>query len=526
MARSTTTYLRLYKETRPDSTGGLADFWPGLDKLCRAFEQATGWPLQCLPGGTPPTEPNLIWSAPAAVIADHREQLRVGVAIDREAAPTAQSGGSDLQASVDLAAAIGELLSDLARTRQTVWKQEAELAAGVPLPLRIDESHLAERLQASLRAAAQSAAVDAAALYLLDESTTYLKLRSVWGLPQERLLSPPRELSRSAADLEALLGHAIVLDHVANQSVFMPPEPAAAAICVPVSSATAPLGTLWVFGAEHQSFSDRDVNMVEVVAGRIAADLEREMFAAASSDANRAKRQFAAAERWQDSQLPHVSPISDVWQLAGWSQAAGELSNEFYDWFVRRDDTLTVALGGSRQAALEGALAASALRATVRAHADHAQNPSTLLHRIQQTLESGSSGDSLAALLVALADAELPVVRLASAGELIVWKITAGGASRLAHTAPPLGQPWLTKPRNVEVRFEPGDFLVAISEGAARTWQQASGADGEEELLSALLNDRDQPAHLLVELVQDRLTALASQGPLADCTALVLKCRA
>ncbi|MGH7139648.1 MAG: hypothetical protein ACREHD_28240, partial [Pirellulales bacterium] len=235
VARSTQTYLRLYKETRPESAGGLADFWPGLDKLCRAFEQATGWPLQCRPGGAPLSEPNLVWSAPAAAAADNREQLRVGVAIDQEATPTGQSNGSDLQASVDLAAAIGELLSDLAHARQTVWKQEAELAAGVPLSPRIDERHLAERLQASLRAAAQSAAVDAAALYLLDESTTYLKLRSVWGLPQERLLSPPRELSRAAADLEALLGHAIVLDEVANQSAFTPPEPAAAAICVPVS---------------------------------------------------------------------------------------------------------------------------------------------------------------------------------------------------------------------------------------------------------------------------------------------------
>ena len=524
MARPTPSYLRLYSETRPESSGRLGDFWPGLDKLCRAFERATGWPLQCLPEpAAPEGESAMLWSVPAVTDGAGGEQMRVGVTTTEGFASSRSP--IDLQATVDLAATIGQLLADLARARQALWKREAELAAGVPLPLRTNETHLAQRLQSSLRAAAQAAGGHAAALYLLDETTSYLKLRSLWGLPQERLLLPPRELAGATADLEALLGHAIVLDDAARQAAFQLPEEAAAAICVPVSSATAPLGTLWVFGNTPRTFNDRDVNMIEVVAGRLAADLERELLMAASADANQQKRHFAAAERWQDSRLPHVSPLSDAWQLAGWAQAAGELHGEFYDWFVRHDESIAIALGGTRQDAIEAALAATSLRAAVRAHALYSNDPAEWLFRIHETSSNGSPGDQAPVLFVALTDADQPLVRIAAAGDLVIWNITANGANRVADMPPPVSSDLQARPMAVELSFSPADLLVVLSEGASQTYQQAEEPDAEQELLTTLGAHRDQPASVLIEIVHDRLTALAGTGPLVDCTALVLKRR-
>ncbi|HVX13955.1 MAG TPA: SpoIIE family protein phosphatase [Pirellulales bacterium] len=522
MARPTPSYLKLYNEARPASSGRLGDFWPGLDKLCRAFERATGWPLQCIPEPAN-VDADVLWSAPATAEAADGEEMRVGVAASEGVASS--HAPVDLQATVDLAATIGQLLADLARARQALWKREAELAAGVPLPLRTDEAHLAERLRSSLRAAAQAIGGRSAALYLLDETTSYLKLRSVWGLPQERLLLPPRELAQSRADLEALLGHAIVLGDDATQAAFQPPEPAAVAVCVPVSSATAPLGTLWVFGDRRRPVSDRKVNMLEVVAGRIAADLEREMLVVASADTSQKTRQFATAERWQDDRLPHVSPSSDVWQLAGWTQAAGDLHHEFYDWFVRADDSLVLALGGARQQAIEAALTAASLRTCVRAHAGYSGDPAEWLGRINEALANESPGEQTATLFAGVADAKGRTVRLAAAGELVICRITGDRAEPLAGPVSLLGSEWAERPKAIEVTFEPGDVLVVLSEGAFELCRQTMQWDSLGEILATLKEHREQPASILVELVHDRLTALAGTCPLADCTALVLKRR-
>jgi serine phosphatase RsbU (regulator of sigma subunit) len=376
-----------------------------------------------------------------------------------------------------------------------------------------------------LRAAADAIRGKAAALYLVDESTTYLKLRSVWGLPQERLLLPPRELARAAADLEALLGHAIVLEDTTTHMTFQPPENAAAAVCVPVASSTAPLGTLWVFGDRPRPFGDHEVNMVEVVAGRIAAELEREMLVAAGAEVSQLKRQVSAGERWQESQLPHVSPLNDIWQVAGWMQSAGEMSGEFYDWFVRGDESLAVVLGACGRGSIASALSASALRASVRAHAQHASDPAVAVEWINQSFFRGSAGDHTASLALAFADAQSSLVRLALAGEAAAWKVAPAGATRLTLPAPTVGLDPEVSYIRYEDRLAGGELLVLLSDGAIHTCQEA-GQMALDELMSLLAAHPDQSAAVLVELIHDQLTAFAGEGfSLGDCTALVLKCR-
>ena len=49
------------------------------------------------------------------------------------------------------------------------------------------------------------------------------------------------------------------------------------ASCVPVSSPTVPLGTLWFFSDRPREFTDMQTGLAELVSGRLAAELERTM---------------------------------------------------------------------------------------------------------------------------------------------------------------------------------------------------------------------------------------------------------
>ena len=55
------------------------------------------------------------------------------------------------------------------------------------------------------------------------------------------------------------------------------PEEFPTAVCIPVSTATMPLGTLWLFSNQSRDFSEKETNVIEVVAGRVAVELEREV---------------------------------------------------------------------------------------------------------------------------------------------------------------------------------------------------------------------------------------------------------
>ena len=205
-------------------------------------------------------------------------------------------------------------------TRHALWQREAELAAGVPLVAHAEEEkHLAARLEAVLRGGTEAVDCQAAALYLLDDATSQLKMRSCWGLPLDRLAAPARPLKGAVADLEALLGHAVVIEDTDVLRHWNVPEEFPAAVCVPVSTSTTLLGTLWIFCREAAGFhlaADERVGDRRRTAGR---RLEREILLREAVAAAEVKRQLLAAERLQSNQLPTISPLLDGWQLAGWT---------------------------------------------------------------------------------------------------------------------------------------------------------------------------------------------------------------
>ncbi|MDR0390908.1 MAG: GAF domain-containing protein [Planctomycetaceae bacterium] len=168
------------------------------------------------------------------------------------------------------------LLGDAYRWQQMVRKYEEELASVLPIPaIAPDEVQFTETLFNILKAGSRLLNCQASSFYVLDVVSSTLKLRSCWGLPEERLLDVPRDLRDSLADLEAMLGQAVILNEDYLFDTWKSPESFPAAICVPVMSPATIIGTLWFFADKRRNFGERDRYLIEIITGRIAAELER-----------------------------------------------------------------------------------------------------------------------------------------------------------------------------------------------------------------------------------------------------------
>lgn len=245
----------------------LAEDWASLDGLCLALEPLLGGRLSREAG--PPTR----GAAQSWPLESGPEGGQWHLRLEPY-----QSRGRSAQQRRQTASAVAELWNRLAATRQALWERDAELAAGVPVTAHPEERRqLAERMQAVLQSGARIVGCQASAVYLLDAATTELKLRAAHGLPFERRLAKARPLEGAVADLEAMSGHAVVVDDLSLASLWSVPEKCGAALCVPVSTPMAILGTLWIFSREPRDFTDDQTEIAELVAGRIAADLERTM---------------------------------------------------------------------------------------------------------------------------------------------------------------------------------------------------------------------------------------------------------
>ncbi|QDU25290.1 Stage II sporulation protein E (SpoIIE) [Anatilimnocola aggregata] len=510
--------LRLHFE-EPPTAAPLPVGELSLQFISEAFARATGWQLQYQLGSS--ADNSQRWSAPvdgATPDADGRLSL----------VPSSPSSTQiDLEAARPLALAIANLLSESNRLKYGLWQREAELAAGVPVAVRPNEQqHLAERLQCVLQGGAEAIHCEAAALYLLDETTSSLKLRAMWGLPQTKLLEPARPLRGAVADLEALVGHAVVLEDTSLLPHWRCPEGEfGAAVCVPVSTSSTPLGTLWIFSRTQREFTSSQTNLAEIIAGRLAADLEREMLLTVGASAKQGDKQIETAARWQQDRLPSVVPLLTEFEVSGWTQQARSVGGDFHDWTVLPDGRLALAVGDAQGAPLQAGLNAAAVQAAMRAHTGYRHSAKELVTRLNDTLWQGSAGDQFASFGYVIINPETGEADLALAGKVAALLIREDSREIFAADGAPLGTGVEPPLKTAKLILDPGECLVLLSEGVRAATDQAGLRIGEAVMAATLRRHCSEPAESLAGWLRRLLERAGSSEAEDDRTVLVCKRR-
>jgi sigma-B regulation protein RsbU (phosphoserine phosphatase) len=501
-------YLKLVTDTITEAPAASCEDLAALEHVCQAFELATGWRLEYAVGPIPSTKSNLMWSAPVDPgVGASPGHIRL---LFSEVLPSDVAPRIALEQIEPLADALGKMWGELLAARHALRQREAELATGVPLVLHEDDAapRLGEQLEAVLRGGAEAIGCQAAALYLLDPATTELKLRSSWGLPLKRLADPARPLRGALADLEALMGHAVVLTDAELHDYWKVPEKTfRSCVCVPVSSPTMPLGTLWAFCGEARDFSDAQTNIWEVVAGRLAADLERRVLVDEALAARDQTKQITAAQRSQEEQLPRIAPLVEGWEIAAKAYHAGPVGGTFYDWFARDDGGLAVVAGDALQRGVEGALTASALRTAARALGTQCEAAHVLLEKTNAILWTGSAGDSGAGLFQAIVTPAAAAIEFSAAGPIRVLTIGADGHLALTGPSAPLGLHETLRTSSLRPALSPGAWLLAYGTTFLGDVDQQALEAMDEQLAGAFEHCPNFAAGRLIEIAGDVLQA-------------------
>lgn len=523
VTRRTAAHLRLHLEEAPQAKYPSLEEVRSLQGLCNSFRRLTGWSLKCRQEALASVNGN--WSRAIGSPGGSKACV-VSVELDEDFTAgnrLLSAAPCDREAAEEMAESIADVLEELHQSQFALWQREAELAASVPVTPHLDEqTHLAERLEAVLKAGAQAVGCQASAVYMLDEATRTLKLRACWGLPRSRFVAPPRPLRGAAADLEALVGHAVIVREAERLPNWQIPEEFRAAVCVPISSPSVPFGTLWAFCEHARDFSVGETNTLEIVAGRIAADLERAVLLNQTLQLRSLARQLTHAAQWQQHRLPRIKPLLPQWDLAGWTTQSGALGGDFHDWFVLFGGNLAVAVGDAQGKMFESGLTTATLHTALRAHAAYGHPAQQVVERVNETLWTASVGDQFASLFYATIQPETGSIDYTSAGHVYA-AVVGDGLRTLAPTdALPLGtQPDSEYPA-ISDQLERGEMLVAVSEGVHR----ALRGSRERVLWRMFQSHRELAADELIRKTRSFLDRHASEHPPEDQTILVVKRRA
>ena len=180
-----------------------------------------------------------------------------------------------------VAEAFASVLTENYKWREATAQREAELATFASATPELEKDAVpnppvSERLRDVMRSGARAlGAFDAAALYMLNEDSTALRTTALWRLPDDRFLEPPRPLQGARAELEALLGSAVVLNDEELAEIWRAPEIFPCSVCIPIISDAAILGVLWFFANKTHKIGARETEILDLVARRVVDELER-----------------------------------------------------------------------------------------------------------------------------------------------------------------------------------------------------------------------------------------------------------
>src|SRR5436190_2479937 len=356
--------------------------------------------------------------------------------------------------------------------------------------------------------------VDTAAILLVEDDGRTLAARAAKGLEEEVEDGFRLPIGRGFAGRVAATRVPVVIPDLDNSPVtvlnpLMREKRVRSLLGVPLIVEGEVIGVLHVGSLTLRDFNERDVELLQLVADRVALNIEHSRLAV----------QGTIAQTLQRSLLPRNLPELPGFELAAYYQPAAEESAVGGDWYdvielgYRR---LGLAIGDVAGHGMAAATYMGQLRSAMRAYALDVERPAEVMRRLARFADRENS--RMATVIYGTLNLDTCAVEFARAGHPYPLLMRADGEAIFLTEAsgPPLGIGGASEYDEQRVTMSPGDTLLLYTDGLIeRRGRKLS--EGEAELVEAARHAPDEP-ELRCRAIISELTA---EGEVADDVAVL-----
>ena len=343
-----------------------------------------------------------------------------------------------------------ELEQELEQLRRIQTVTEASLAH-----LEIDEllDTLLERVREILE-------VDTAAILLTDRSSREMVATAAKGIEEEVRSGVRIPIGQGFAGRVAAERRAVILEKVDHTNVRNPillDLGIRSLLGVPLIVDGDTIGVLHVGTLETRSFSDRDADLLQLVADR----------AALAINAGLLKQERTVARALQRSLLPRLPEISGLEIAAQYVPGHDRLvGGDWYDVFELPTGRVGAAIGDVVGHGLRSATVMGRIRNALRAYALDSDDPAAALTRLDDMV-CHFEPDEMATVLYAVFDPARHDVTFSSAGHPLPLMMLATGEAHMieADADPPIGSDAAAPRRATELAVPEGATIYFFTDG-------------------------------------------------------------
>ncbi|MGB2966385.1 MAG: PP2C family protein-serine/threonine phosphatase, partial [Phycisphaerae bacterium] len=201
-----------------------------------------------------------------------------------------------------------------------------------------------------------------------------------------------------------------------------------------------------------------------------------------------------------------------------------EVGGDLHDWIPLPEGNLGVAVGDVAGKGVAGAILMASLRAALRAQAEHVYELDHIMDRVNKGLTAETEPSEFATLFYGVLDLKARRLTYSNAGHEPPVLVRGGRIRQLTVGGPLIGVTADADYQYEVLALEPGDTLVAFSDGAFDTANFTGERFGRERLLDSIRRHADHGAERMVQEIRwdiRRFAGLAPRGD--DMTLLVVK---
>ncbi len=371
---------------------------------------------------------------------------------------------------------------------------------------RVTESALAhldleDLLNELLERVVDILSVDTSAILLVEDDGRTLAARAAKGLEEEVERGFRLPIGRGFAGRVAATRQPVVIADLSN-SELQPVNPlfgerkVRSLLGVPLVIEGHVIGVLHVGSLTQREFNEGDVELLQLVADRVALSIER----------SRLVVQGQIAQSLQRSLLPRSLPL-----LPGLSMAAHYLpaahesavGGDWYDVIQLGHRRIGLAIGDVAGHGLAAATYMGELRSGMRAYALEVESPGQLLSKLARFADR--QGSRMATVIYAVLNLDTWVVELARAGHPFPLLVRPDGTAIFLNDAggPPLGTGGTPAYDEMQFALESGETLLLYTDGLIER-RGSKLVEGEAALVEAAVAAPDEP-ELRCRTIIDRL---------------------
>jgi phosphoserine phosphatase RsbU/P len=302
--------------------------------------------------------------------------------------------------------------------------------------------------------------VDTAAILLLDPAGRDLVATAAIGLEDEIRQGIRVPLGEGFTGRIAALARPMSIEHVNQANVYSPvllEKHVESIVGVPMLANGRVIGVLHVGSLTPRTFTDDDVELLQLVADRASLGIQARM----------SQLERATTLALQRSLLPARPPRVDGLEVAVRYIPGAEVGvgGDWYDVFALPSGYVGLVIGDVAGNGLRAAVVMGRIRSALRAYALESDDPADVLDRLDRKIQLFEP-DAMATAAYAVIDPTHTKATISLAGHVPPVLIDAAGARILS--APidlPLGSGVRRQRHNVEVKLPKGSAMLLYTDG-------------------------------------------------------------